>query len=140
MRLSFVLVASLTVLPAYAQRQYDLATTYDGSILYFSYAAAGTSDSQLYRWSRDSGPTLFGDRPDLVLLSPHFGQHLYGTQITYAGSVLYHAEPLCFTGMGPGFNDCTIGQTQIVSPGQDPLAVELGLISLWSEPARRLAA
>ena len=124
MRLAIILAASFAVFPAFAQpRQYDLATTRDGSVLYFTYLNPNFSDpaglsTKIYRWSHDAGLTLFGDRPD-----PAHGEHLYGTQITYDGTVLYHAEALCSTGMGPGFNNCSIGETQVVNPDQQPFRV-----------------
>ena len=125
MRAGIVLAASLAASSAFAQYQYDLAATRDGSVLYFTYIDPASSiNSRIYRWSHDAGVTLFGDRPDLAQLPPHFGEHLYGTQITDGGSVLYHAEPFCVTGMGPGFNDCTIGETQIVITNLAPFSVE----------------
>lgn len=125
MRVGIVVAASLAAFPALAQFQYDLATTHDGSVLYFSYVDASVpANSRIYRWSPDSGVTLFGDRPDLAQLPPHYGEHLYGTQLTDAGSVLYHAEPLCVTGFGPGFNDCTVGETEIVIPNMAPFSIQ----------------
>lgn len=124
MRIGIILAVSVAALPAFGQYQYDLATTRDGSLLYFSSIDPATSlNAKIYRWSQAAGVTLFGDRPDLAQLPPHFGQHLYGAEITDAGSVLYHAEPLCVTGMGPGFNDCTIGETQIVTPSLSPFSL-----------------
>ena len=118
------LAALLAAIPAFAQYQYDLATTRDGSVLYFSSIDPSKNlDSKIYRWSRNEGVTLFADRPDLAQLPPHFGQHLYGAEITAAGTLLYHAEPLCVTGTGPGFNDCTLGETQVVIPNLDPFSV-----------------
>ena len=115
------LLALGSALPGFAQYHDDLATTRDGSVLYFSYTSPSLAPStRIYRWSQDAGVTLFGDRPDLAALPPLFGQHLYGTQLTDDGSVLYHAEPLCATGTGPGFNTCTTGETQIVTPGLTP--------------------
>jgi hypothetical protein len=123
MRTATILAASFVTFPVFAQSQYDLATTRDGSVLYFSYIDPSTSPStKIYRWSQDSGVTLFGERPDLAQFPPLYAEHLYGTQTTYTDTVLYHAEPLCSTGMGPGFNDCTIGQTQVVIPGLPPFS------------------
>src|SRR6266550_2966450 len=65
---------------------------------------------------------------DLSQTPPLYGQHLYGTQITNDGTVLYHAEALCSTGTGPGFNDCSVGETQIATPGQTPFSVSGSLL------------
>src|SRR6266446_3877129 len=99
MRSAVILLALLIAIPAFAQVQYDLATTRDGSVLYFTYINPSTGlSTKIYRWSRYADVTLFGDRPDLAQAPPLFGAHLYGTEITEAGSVIYHAEPLCATG------------------------------------------
>lgn len=37
---------------------------------------------------------------------------------------MFHAEAGCATGTGPGFNTCSIGETQIQHPGQAPFTVE----------------
>jgi hypothetical protein len=121
MRGGLIVAALVISVPAFSQGnpqfQYDLATTYDGSVLYFSAVVSSTNpNTKIYSWSRSAGLALFGDRPDLMELPPYFGEHLYGTQITYEGSVLYHAEQLCATGTGPGFNTCDNGQTQVVIP------------------------
>jgi hypothetical protein len=124
MRTAIIFAASLAVIssPAFAQYSsppYDLATTRDGSVLYFSAGAPSSSNTKIYRWSLDAGVTLFGDRPDFLQ-----GEHLYGTELTDSGAVIYHAEPLCFTGTGPGFNNCTAGQTQVVIPNFPQFSVE----------------
>ena len=63
----------------FAQYQYDLATSHDGSVLYFSYFRPATNqDTRIYRWKKDAGVTLFGDRPDLAEAPPLRAQHLYG--------------------------------------------------------------
>ncbi len=126
MRIAIFLAAwiAAAAFPAFAQYQYDLATTRDGSVLYFSLIDPSIGlNTKIYRWSQDAGVALFGDRPDLAQVPPHYGEHLYGTQITYDGTVLYHAEPLCVTGMGPGFNDCTWGETQAIIPNVPPFSV-----------------
>ena len=124
MRAAVILAASFAAFPALAQYQYDLATTRDGSVLYFSYILPSASlSSKIYRWSHAAGVTLFADRPDLAQAPPLYGQHLYGTAITDDGTVLYHAEALCATGTGPGFNTCSVGETQIVTPGLEPFSM-----------------
>jgi hypothetical protein len=106
------------------QGQYDLATTYDGSVLYFTSVPPGTQSSKIYRWSLTAGLTLFGDRPDLTKLRPYYGEHLYGTELTYSGAVLYHAEQLCPAPTGGNEpNNCGIGQTQVVDPNVPPFAL-----------------
>ena len=120
MRVAQIGAAFLISLQAFPQivprYQFDLATTFDGSLLYFSGVFAGDANSRIYMWSRAAGLTLFADRPDLAELPPRYGEHLYGTQITYGGSVLYHAERLCWISIGGGINTCDIGQTQVVTP------------------------
>ncbi len=92
--------------------------------MYFSYIDPSKSlNTRIYRWSRDAGVTLFADRPDLTQIPPHYGQHLYGAEITDSGTVLFHAEPLCVTGTGPGFNDCTLGETEVLITSLPPFSV-----------------
>lgn len=110
MRVAIILALSPFVFPALAQEfafPTGLATTYDGSVLYFSDSTGKVTNSKIYRWTEDTGLTVFAQQP---------GDHLYGTELTYAGTILYHAEPYCSTGTGPGFNNCTVGETRIVTP------------------------
>jgi hypothetical protein len=124
MRAATVLAAMLASFPAVAQYQYDLATTRDGSVLYFSQVVSAIDlSTRIYRWSPETGVTLFADRADVAQAPPLPGQHLYGTAVTDDGTVLYHAEPLCSTGTGPGFNNCTVGETFIVTPGHEQFSV-----------------
>jgi hypothetical protein len=120
----------LIAVPAFCQvnTPYDLASTYDGSTVYFSAVSPGDLNSRIYRWSADQGLRPFGDRPDLAQLPPFYGEHLYGTHLTYEGSVLYHAERVCRTGLGPGFNGCDIGQTQVVDPNQPEFTLSAVLL------------
>jgi hypothetical protein len=104
MKVGIILALSPFVFPAFAQEfafPTGLATTYDGSVLYFSNAAGKVPNSKIYRWTEDTGLTVFAHQP---------GDHLYGTELTYAGTILYHAELYCSTGTGPGFNNCTVGE------------------------------
>lgn len=95
------------------QVPYDLAVSYDGSVLYFSQFVGGSAPvTRLFRWTEDGGTALFRE-----------GAHLYGTQLTYDGAVLYHSEPPCSTGTGPGFNNCTAGETRVVVPGREEFSV-----------------
>jgi hypothetical protein len=83
MRIAVLLAVSLATFPASAQYQYDLATTHDGSVLYFSNVdPSNIFNTKIYRWSHDTRVALFGDRPDLAQAPPHYGEHLYGTEIT----------------------------------------------------------
>ena len=91
MRITLFFMASLA---AMAQQQLDLAASRDGSVLYFTSDSFGLNgrNSKIYRWSYNERKiSLFGDQ--IV-----HGAHLYGTQLTDAGSVLYHVEPPCSTG------------------------------------------
>lgn len=124
MRHVFILVAFAAAAPVFAQYQYDLATSHDGSVLYFSYFRPATNqDTRIYRWKKDAGVTLFGDRPDLAEAPPLRAQHLYGAQVTDPGTVLFHAESGCSTGFGPGFNDCSAGETQVVRSNGESFSV-----------------
>ena len=58
MRLPILFIAALTVLPVLAQ--FDLATTQDGSVLYFgAIPPANGPGEQIFRWSKDAGVTSF---------------------------------------------------------------------------------
>jgi len=105
MRIGTALAVALTLVPAFAQ--IDLATTYDGSALYFR-VVTQNGINRIERWTRESGVTVFADRPDQGNLS--------GIQTTYAGSVTYHKEPRCSVGLGPGFNDCPAGESVVAIP------------------------
>jgi hypothetical protein len=110
MKAGIILALSPFVFPTFAQEfafPTGLATTYDGSVLYFSNSAGKVTNSKIYRWTENAGLTVFAQQP---------GYHLYGTELTYAGTIIYHAEPYCSTGTGPGFNNCTVGETRIVTP------------------------
>lgn len=128
MRTALILACSLA---AFAQQPKDLATTRDGAVLYFTrqYFAAHGLDSTIYRWSADAGVTVFAERPDLRPPPPALGgAQLYGTQVTDGGAILFHAEPLCSTGLGPGFNTCTMGETQVMVPDREPFRVPAFLL------------
>ncbi len=114
MRIGAILACA--ALPAFAQ--FDLATTRDGSILYFSAPVPHTGNVDVYRWTRATGVTRFADRPDLA--DPNVGVRLTGTQLTAAGSVLYHAGPNC--PIGREGNQCAVGQTVINIPGLVPFS------------------
>lgn len=109
------LLLLLTALPCAAQYHTNLATTRDGSVLYFTYTPPTGLNTRIYRWTYETGTALFADGRDRA-------EHLYGTQLTEDGTVLYHAEPLCSTGMGPGFNNCSVGETRAVVPDSQPFS------------------
>ncbi|HEY4363626.1 MAG TPA: hypothetical protein VGN17_21855 [Bryobacteraceae bacterium] len=121
MRLPILFIAALTALPGFAQ--YDLATTRDGSTLYFSALGPGKTGFPIYRWTKDTGVTLFGDRPDLTQASV-YGERLYGTELTDEGTVIFHAEAGCATSGGPNGNTCPLGQTEIMTPGVPPFSID----------------
>lgn len=127
MRLTAGTLGLIMALPVLPQRLYhhDLAPAHDGAVLYFSYFRPEKNfGTKIFRWTATSGVELFADRPDLAEKPPLFRSHLYGADTTYSGTVIFHAEPACSTGTGPGFNTCSIGETQIVHPGQMPFSVE----------------
>jgi len=61
-----ILALSPFVFPALAQEfafPTGLATTYDGSVLYFSNSTGKVINSKIYRWTEDAGLTVFAQQP-----------------------------------------------------------------------------
>ncbi len=126
MRPAVFLAATLAALPAHAQfteLPYDLATTPDGSALYFTVPAPPGGNEQIFRWTPATETVLFADRSDLSQ-GTQLPARLYGTQLTSGGAVVYHAELACPVGPGGASgNHCPIGQTVIVGPHAAPLTL-----------------
>src|SRR5258708_39992185 len=112
MGIGAILAALLAVCPAFAQ--FDLATTPDGSELYFSAFPQNSPSVKIYRWTRRTGAAVFAERPDLE--QRPYGALLLGTQITYSGTVLYHAAHGCPLSSGYDGNHCPVGETVAVIP------------------------
>ena len=137
-----LIFAALAAFPAFAQYTgpYDLATSQDGSVQYFSAVVSSfdtqhntwTSDTKIFRWSKEKGVTIFGERPDLAFFP--MGAHLYGTELTYEGTVPYHAEPTCLVFSSVAGNHCPVGETQVVIPNVPPLNTYAGAVRRHSAP------
>src|SRR5260370_20730125 len=106
-----ILSGQLLSLPIPAQSFQNLATTADGSVLYFSTSSRqkGTSqrfDSKIFRWTAATGVQLVAEGPEAIngCVSPTFSQlrapqvSLDGSVVGYTASRTVRNSPFCAPG------------------------------------------